>query len=159
MDELLMLLRRNALESTANLAKMLGVSESDIRARIADYEAKGIIRGYMAVVNEDQLDTSRVRAVIEVKITPEREGGFDHVANRISKFPEVESMFLMSGTYDLLVFVRGQDLKTVANFVSGKLATIQGVISTSTHFMLKTYKDQGILMEGEVPNERLSVSP
>lgn len=159
MDELLMLLRRNALESTANIAKMLGISESDVRARIAEYEAKGIIRGYMAVVNEDQLDTSRVRAVIEVKITPEREGGFDHVANRISKFPEVESMFLMSGTYDLLVFVRGPDLKTVATFVSGKLATIQGVISTSTHFMLKTYKDQGILMEGEVPNERLSVSP
>jgi DNA-binding Lrp family transcriptional regulator len=159
MDELLMLLRRNALESTANIAKMLGVKETDVRARIADYESKGIIRGYMAVVNEDQLDTGRVRAVIEVKITPEREGGFDHVASRISRFPEVESMFLMSGTYDLLVFVRGQDLKTVATFVSGKLATIQGVISTSTHFMLKTYKDQGILMEGEAPNERLSVSP
>jgi DNA-binding Lrp family transcriptional regulator len=159
MDELLMLLRRNALESTSNLAKMLGTTDADIRKRIADYEAKGVIRGYMAVVNEDQLDTSRVRAVIEVRITPEREGGFDHVANRISRFPEVESMFLMSGAYDLLVFVSGPDLKTVATFVSGKLATIQGVISTATHFMLKTYKDQGILMESEAPNERLSVSP
>jgi DNA-binding Lrp family transcriptional regulator len=159
MDELLMLLRRNALESTANMAKMLGTTEANVRAKIADYEAKGVIRGYMAVVNEDQLDTSRVRAVIEVKVTPEREGGFDHVASRIGKFPEVESMFLMSGAYDLLVFVRGPDLKTVATFVSGKLATIQGVISTATHFMLKTYKDQGILMESEVPNERLSVSP
>jgi DNA-binding Lrp family transcriptional regulator len=159
MDELLMLLRRNALESTANMAKMLGTTEANVRAKIADYEAKGVIRGYMAVVNEDQLDTSRVRAVIEVKVTPEREGGFDHVASRIGKFPEVESMFLMSGAYDLLVFVRGPDLKTVATFVSGKLATIQGVISTATHFMLKTYKDQGILMESEVPHERLSVSP
>jgi DNA-binding Lrp family transcriptional regulator len=141
------------------MAKMLGTSEDEIRGKIADYEARGVIRGYMAVVNEDQLDTSRVRAVIEVKVTPEREGGFDHIANRISKFPEVESMFLMSGAYDLLVFVRGPDLRTVATFVSGKLATIQGVISTATHFMLKTYKDQGILMESEAPNERLSVSP
>jgi DNA-binding Lrp family transcriptional regulator len=159
MDELLILLKRNALESTANMAKMLGTTETKVRAQIAEYEAKGIIRGYMAIVNEDQLDSSRVRAVIEVKVTPEREGGFDHVASRIGKFPEVESMFLMSGAYDLLVFVRGPDLKTVATFVSGKLATIQGVISTATHFMLKTYKDQGILMESEVPNERLSVSP
>jgi DNA-binding Lrp family transcriptional regulator len=159
MDELIMLLRRNALESTANLAKMLGTTEAKVKAQIAKYEAKGVIRGYMAVVNEDLLNTSRVRAVIEVKITPEREGGFDHVASRIGKFPEVESMFLMSGAYDLLVFVHGPDLRTVATFVSGKLATIQGVLSTATHFMLKTYKDQGILMEGEVPNERLSVSP
>jgi DNA-binding Lrp family transcriptional regulator len=159
MDELLALLRRNALETPANLAKQLGTGEADVRARIADYETRGIIRGYMAVVNEDQLDTARVRAVIEVKVTPEREGGFDRVATRISKFPEVESLFLMSGGYDLLVFVRGPDLKTVATFVSGKLATIEGVISTGTHFMLKTYKDQGILMESEETNERLSISP
>ncbi len=158
MDELLKLLRRNALESTANLATMLNIPEPEVRGKIADYEARGIIRGYQAIVNEDQLEISRVRAVIEVKITPERDGGFDKIAARISKFQEVESLYLMSGSYDLLVFVRGPDLRSVATFVSGKLATIQGVISTATHFMLKTYKDQSVLMDEESPNERLSVS-
>jgi DNA-binding Lrp family transcriptional regulator len=158
MDELLKLLRRNALESTANLATMLNIPESEVRGKIADYEARGIIRGYQAIVNEDQLEISRVRAVIEVKITPERDGGFDKIAARISKFQEVESLYLMSGSYDLLVFVRGPDLRSVAAFVSGKLATIQGVISTATHFMLKTYKDQSVLMDEESPHERLSVS-
>ena len=94
-----------------------------------------------------------------MRITPEREGGFDRFATRISKFPQVRSLFLMSGGYDLLVFVRSNDLKKVAFFVSEKLATIEGVISTSTHFMLKTYKDQGVLMEIGRKNERLKVSP
>ena len=159
MDELLQLLRKNALESPKNLAKMLNVPEEEIKTRIAEYEKSGVIRGYQALVNEDQLDLNRVRAVIEVKITPEREGGFDRVASRVSKFPEVESLFLMSGGYDLLVFVKGENLKDVASFVSEKLATMEGVISTSTHFMLKTYKDQGVLMEIEKEHERLKVSP
>lgn len=159
MDELLKLLRKNALESPANLAKMLKLSEKEVKTRIAGYEKKGIIRGYQAIINEDLLDLNRVRAVIEVKITPEREGGFDRIAARLGKFPEVESLFLMSGGYDLLVFVSGVHLKEVATFVSEKLATIEGVLSTSTHFMLKTYKDQGILMETEKEDERLKVSP
>jgi len=159
MDELLKLLRKNALESAKNLGRMLNMSEEEVRSKIAEYERKGIIRAYQAIVNEDQLDLDRVRAVIEVKISPEREGGFDRTASRISKFTEVESMFLVSGAYDVLVFVKGNDLKEVASFVSEKLATIEGVLSTSTHFMLKTYKDQGVLMEGEQPDERLKVSP
>jgi DNA-binding Lrp family transcriptional regulator len=159
MDELLKLLKKNALETPENLAKMLSVPEDEIKARIADYEKTGIIRGYKAIVNEDQLDLNHVRAVIEIKITPEREGGFDHVSTRISKFAEVESLFLTSGAYDLLAFVSGQNLKEVASFVSEKLATMEGVISTSTHFMLKTYKDQGVLMETEKADERLKVSP
>lgn len=159
MDKLLKILRQNALETTKNLAKMLNTSEDDVKSRIAEYEKKGIIRGYQALVNEDQLDIDIVRAVIEVRITPEREGGFDKIASRISKFGEVQSMFLMSGGYDLLVFVQGKNLKEVAAFVSGKLATIEGVLSTSTHFMLKTYKDQGVLMEAEKKDERLQVSP
>ena len=122
MDELLKLLKKNALETPENLAKMLGLSAADVRAKILDYEQRGIIRGYQAVVNEDQLETSRVTAVIEVKVTPEREGGFNSVADRISKFPEVQSLFLMSGTFDLLLFVSGKDLKEVAFFVSDKLA-------------------------------------
>lgn len=159
MDKLLKLLRKNALESPENLAKMLSTSVEEVKTRIAEYEKSGVIRGYQAIINEDQLDLNHVRAVIEVKITPEREGGFDHVAARISKFPAVDSLFLMSGVYDLLVFVKGENLKEVASFVSEKLATIQGVVSTSTHFMLKTYKDQSVLMEVEKERERLKVSP
>ena len=97
MDELLKLLRRNALESADNLAKMLNTTEQDIKARIAAYETEGVIRGYQAIVDEDRLKLDRVRAVIEVKITPEREGGFNRIAARVSKFKEVESLFLMSG--------------------------------------------------------------
>ena len=159
MDELLKLLRKNALESPETLAKLLNTSESDVKTRIAEYEKSGVIRGYQAIVNEDKLDLDRVHAVIEVKITPEREGGFDRVAARIGKFPEVESLFLMSGGYDVLAFVSGSNLKDVAFFVSEKLATIPGVISTSTHFMLKTYKNQGVLMQTEKEHERLKVSP
>jgi len=159
MDKLLKLLRKNALESPENLAKMLSTSVEEVKTRIAEYEKSGVIRGYQAIVNEDQLDLNHVRAVIEVKITPEREGGFDRVAARISKFPAVDSLFLMSGVYDLLVFVKGENLKEAASFVSEKLATIQGVVSTSTHFMLKTYKDQSVLMEVEKERERLKVSP
>ncbi len=159
MDELLKLLRKNALESPKDLAQMLNISEDEVKAKIEDYEKKGIIRAYKAIVNEDQLELDRVRAVIEVKITPEREGGFDRIAGRVSKFPEVESLFLMSGGYDLLVFVKGDTLKEVASFVSEKLATIEGVVSTGTHFMLKTYKDQDVLMDTEKPDEKLKVSP
>ncbi len=159
MDELLKVLKRNALETPENLAKMLNMSVEDVKARIAEYEHKGIIRGYQAVVNEDQLDLRRVTAVIEVKVTPEREGGFNYVADRISKFSEVESVYLMSGAFDLLLFVGGRDLREVAFFVSEKLATIKGVVSTATHFMLKTYKHHGVLMEKHDEHERLKVSP
>jgi len=159
MDELLKRLRTNALASAGDLARMLDTTEEDIRSRIAEYERDGIIRGYQAIVNEDQLDLDSVCAVIEIKITPERQGGFDKISGRISKFTEVHSLFLMSGGYDLLAFVKGKNLKEVALFVSEKLATIEGVVSTSTHFMLKTYKDQGVLMEAEEPDEHLKVSP
>lgn len=159
MDELLKLLQANALESRENLARMLGVPLADINARIADYEKRGVIRGYQAILNEDQLDLDRVTAVIEVKVTPQREGGFDTIAQRISRFPEVSSAYLMSGTYDLLLFVQGRTLREVAAFVSERLSPLEGVLSTSTHFMLKTYKRLGVLMHQENSDERLSVSP
>lgn len=159
MDELLKLLRHNALETPKNLARMLNTTEAAVKAKIAEYERTGIIRGYQAVVNTDQLDVDLVRAVIEIKVTPEREGGFNRIAERVSKFPEVESVYLMSGTYDLLAVVAGRNLKDVAFFVSEKLATIEGIISTGTHFMLKTYKNNGVLMEAEKTDERLKVSP
>ena len=159
MDELLKILQNNALESHENIARMLNVPATEVTRRIAAYEQDGVIRGYQAILNEDQLDLDTVTAVIEVKVTPEREGGFNRIAERISRFPEVRSAYLMSGTYDLLIFVEGPNLQRVAAFVSEKLATINGVLSTSTHFMLKTYKRLGVLMESRHEDERLTVTP
>ena len=128
-------------------------------ARVKRYEAEHVILGYRAILNEEKLGLESVRAVIEVKITPERGGGFDRLAERIAKYTEVQSCYLMSGGYDLQVVVQGNNLREVASFVSEKLATIQGVISTATHFMLKPYKEQGVLMKADVNEERLAVSP
>ena len=159
MNELLNLLKQNALETPENLAKMLGLSEEEVKEKIAEYERKGVIRAYQAVVDEDKLDTSLVTTVIEVKVTPESEGGFDRIATRISRFPEVDSVFLMSGTFDLLLFIKGRTMHEAAGFVSEKLATMQGVTSTATHFMMKTYKQNGILMQTRDDDERLKISP
>jgi DNA-binding Lrp family transcriptional regulator len=159
MDELLKILQANALESREAMARMLGVSVADVNRRITEYEQKGIIRGYQAILNEDQLDLDKVTAVIEVKVTPQREGGFDTIAERVSRFPEVRSSYLMSGSYDLLLFVEGRNLREVAAFVSERLSPLEGVVSTSTHFMLKTYKRLGVLMHQESTDERLTVSP
>jgi DNA-binding Lrp family transcriptional regulator len=159
MDELLKILQANALESAADVARMLGTTEADVKARIADYEKKGVIRGYQAILNDEEVDPGKVTAVIEVKVTPQREGGFDTIANRLSRFPEVRSAYLMSGGYDILLFVEGRSLREVAAFVSDKLSSLEGVISTSTHFMLKTYKRFGVLMHQDQTDERLSVTP
>ena len=159
MDSLLKLIRENAAWKPAELAAMLNLSESEVTSRIKRYETEHVILGYRAIVNEEKLGLDAVRAVIEVKITPERGGGFDRLAERIAKYSEVQSCYLMSGGYDLLVVVQGNNLREVATFVSEKLATIQGVISTATHFMLKPYKEQGVLMQGEVNEERLAVTP
>ena len=159
MDTLLKLLRENASLKPSELAVMLNRPESEVATHIQNYERDGVILGYRTVVNEEKLGVERVRAVIEVKITPEREGGFNRLAERIAKYSEVSSCYLMSGGYDLLVFVEGNTLREVASFVSEKLATIQGVISTGTHFMLKPYKEQGVLMAKEQAEERLVVSP
>jgi len=159
MDALLQLLRKNARESDASLAKMLGTTAAAVAEQIAAYERAGVLRGYRAVVNEERLNTGDVRAVIELRIRPERSGGFDRIARRIGEFPQVESLFLMSGGFDLLLFVRGRNLQEVANFVSAELAPLDGVLSTATHFMLKTYKDQGTLMENARHDDRLQVAP
>ena len=159
MNELLNLLRQNALESPENLAKMLGTSADDVKKQIADFEKEGIIRAYQAVVNEEKLDSSLVTTVIEVKVTPEIEGGFDRIADRICRFPEVDSVFLMSGGFDLLLFIKGRTMQESFGFVSEKLSTMPGITSTATHFMMKTYKQSGIVMHTEDEDERLKVSP
>ncbi|PYJ56209.1 MAG: AsnC family transcriptional regulator [Verrucomicrobia bacterium] len=159
MDQLLKLLRENAALTPAQLSKMLNLPEAEVVVKIKAYEKDNVILGYRTVLNEERLGVDLVRAVIEVKITPERGGGFDRLAERIAKYAEVNSCYLMSGGYDLLVIVEGNSLREVATFVSEKLATIQGVLSTATHFMLKPYKEQGVLMTREQNDERLAVAP
>lgn len=159
MEQLLKLLRDNAALPPAQIAAMLNLTEAEVVARIKAYEQDEVILGYRTILNEEKLGVDVVRAVIEVKITPERGGGFDRLAERISKYDEVKSCYLMSGAYDLLVIVEGESLKEVAMFVSEKLSTIQGVVSTATHFMLKPYKQQGVLMKPERHEERLAVTP
>ena len=159
MDELLNILKNNARTSLEDIAKMTRSTPGAVAARIEEFEKSGTIRGYRALINEDHLKEDRVTAVIEVKVQPEREGGFDRIARRISGFPEVANMHLMSGKYDLLLFVEGNTLREVASFVSERLATLDGVLSTGTHFMLKTYKQDGVLMDGEKADDRLQVSP
>ncbi len=158
-DPLLKLLRDNAALKPSQLSGLLGLPEAEIVAKIRDYEADQVILGYRTVLNEEKLGMEQVRAVIEVKITPERDGGFNRVAERIAKYSEVTSCYLMSGGYDLLVIIEGRNLRDVATFVAEKLATIQGVVSTGTHFMLKPYKEAGVLMNQERNEERLAVSP
>ena len=159
MDPLLKLLRDNAKLTPPQLSRLLNLPERDIAAKIRTYEEDQVILGYRATLNEEKLGVDLVRAVIEVKITPERGGGFDRLAERIAKYNEVHSCYLMSGSYDLFVIVEGNNLREVASFVSEKLATIQGILSTATHFMLKPYKEQGVLMIQERNEERLPVTP
>jgi len=159
MDSLLKLLRENAARTPAQLAAILNLPEAEVVARIKAYEADQVIVAYRTILNEEKLGLDTVRAVIEVRITPERDGGFDRVAERIAKYSEVRSCYLMSGSYDLFVEVEGSGLREVARFVAEKLATIQGVLSTATHFVLKPYKEQGVLMAGEQAEERLAVTP
>ncbi|MEM7144337.1 MAG: Lrp/AsnC family transcriptional regulator [Verrucomicrobiota bacterium] len=159
MDPLLELLIQDAKLTDAELAEQLGMSEGDVRDRIGGWESDGTIMGYQAVVDREKAGNHGVTSVIDVKITPERDGGFDRLAQRIAKFDQVASCFLMSGGYDLAVIVEGTDLREVARFVSEKLATLEGVISTTTHFQLKVYKLNGFLAQGEDDGERLPVSP
>lgn len=135
--------------SSGQMAEVLGLSEAEVERELAVLTDKKILLGWRPVISPSaDIEESVVRAVIEVKITPERGGGFNRHAERISRFDEVESCYLMSGSYDLLVIARGDNLHKVASFVSERLSTIEGVLSTSTHFLLRSYKEQGFLIEG-----------
>ncbi len=158
-DPLLQLLRRKARFTDQELADLLSSDKATVAARVAEWEKDGTILGYHAVVNPESFGDNSVSAFIEVKVTPERGGGFDRLAMRISRFDQVVSCYLASGGYDLMVVVEGGDLREVARFVSEKLSSLDGVISTATHFRLKTYKENGFLFEREVTSERLAVSP
>ncbi|HYR58237.1 MAG TPA: Lrp/AsnC family transcriptional regulator [Chthoniobacteraceae bacterium] len=158
MDELIPLLRRNARASLEDLSKELNTTIADVTARIAKLESEGVVLGYHAIMDPQKVPGSPVTAAIEVKITPERGGGFDKLAQRIAKFAEVQSCYLMSGGYDLLVIVEGPTLHDVAMFISEKLSTIKGVISTATRFRMKSYKENGVILTREASPERLLVS-
>ena len=159
METLLRLLQQDANTPREELARLLNLSVEETNARIAALEKEGVIRGYQAIVDRERLDKNTVTAFIEVRITPERGGGFDRIAHRIAKFDQVVSCYLISGGYDLLVVVEGGSLREVASFVSEKLSTIESVISTATHFRLKTYKENGALLTSDLPEDRLPVSP
>jgi len=159
MDEILKILQRNGRESVDNIARMVNQPVEQVAAKIAEYERTGIIRGYQAIIHEDKARSDMVTALIEIKVTPERKGGFDTVAKRVGAFPEVRSLYLVSGTFDLLIFVEAHTLQEVASFVSAKLAPLEGVTSTCSHFMLKTYKHRGLLMDPPDEYERLKITP
>jgi len=150
MNELLRLLENDARLSPDALALMLDKEVGDIKKMIDDYENNGVILGYRTVVDWDKTNHEYVCAMIEIKITPQRDRGYDHVAQKIYNYPEVESLYLMSGGFDLAVFITGKTMREVAFFVAEKLATIEDVLSTSTHFILRKYKDNDIIY-GAVP--------
>ncbi|PWI56745.1 Lrp/AsnC family transcriptional regulator [Sulfoacidibacillus thermotolerans] len=157
--DVLRLLSENCQLSTETLANLLGETPQRIAQEIQDLEQKKIILRYSAVINWDKVESQRVTAVIDVKVTPQREVGFDAIAERIYRFPEVKSVSLMSGAYDLQVVVEGNHIKEVAGFVSQKLSTIEHVNSTTTHFLLKTYKSNGVIFDDQEGDQRLVISP
>ncbi|HTX65553.1 MAG TPA: Lrp/AsnC family transcriptional regulator [Opitutaceae bacterium] len=160
MNPVLKLLLEGGSLTTAQMAQVLHLPEAEVNRHLEQLRKERIFLGWRPVLNLSKEDAGVVRAVIEVRITPERGGGFNRLAERISRFEEVESCFLMSGGYDLLVFVNGASLQRVAAFVSEKLSTLEGVLSTSTHFMLRSYKEQGYLMDAPAEeNGRQAVTP
>ena len=155
-DALLKVLETDARLSDCQIAERLGASEAEVAAARAELEKEGRIVGYQTIVNDD---SDGVAAFIEVRCTPERGGGFNRLATRIARFNEVRSCYLMSGGYDLLVMVEAKDLLEVAKFVSEKLSSMEGVLSTSTHFRLKTYKLNGLMFEEAPAMDRMIVAP
>ena len=155
MDMLLTLLNENSRYSNKQLAVMLGITEAEVEEKIKALEENGIIRGYKTVINWEKVDKyDAVTALIEIRVSPKRETGFDEIASEIVRFSEVESVYLMSGGYDLAVIITAHTFKDIALFVSQKLAPLPSVLSTATHFVLTRYKDNGITMSDESADER-----
>jgi DNA-binding Lrp family transcriptional regulator len=159
MDKILQILEQDARVSPAEIATMLGRSEEEVREQIAALEAQGAVVSYGALINWEKLGEAKVYAFISVEATPEHGRGFEGVADYISRFPEVHSLYLMSGAADLQVVVEGNDFRDIARFVSEKLAPAPGVRSTSTSFVLKSYKMEGCLLQGGTDERRLAVTP
>ena len=145
-DELLAIVEKNSRIDTKELAVLLGVQEIDIINELQKLQEEGIICGFHTLINWEKTDIEKVTALIEVRVTPQRGQGFDTIAERIYKYPEVRAVYLISGGFDLLVILEEKSLKEIANFVSDKLSTLDSVLSTATHFILKKYKDHGIML-------------
>ena len=159
-NKILDILKNDSRLSAKEIASMLNVTEKKVKDEIAKLEKENVILKYSVIVNDEIVNgDDTVIAFIEVKVTPERDKGFDNIAKRLQKFPEVQSIYLMSGAYDLLVVVKGDSLKDIASFVSGKLSPLGNVLSTATHFLLKKYKENGIIMgQDEEKSKRLNIT-
>ncbi len=155
--EILNILTEDARISPKKIAAMLSVDEEQVKACIDEMENSGLLVKYTAIVNSEKADDSLVEALIEVKVTPKKKEGFDGIAKQIAAFPEVKAVYLMSGAYDLAVFIEDKTLQQVSRFVSERISTFDGVLSTATHFILKKYKIEGALTEKEDVDYRLSV--
>lgn len=159
MEKILQILRQDARAPVEQIAKRLGRTVEQVEEQIAQLERDRVILGYRAVVNPEKCDDDLIIGIIEVTLTPERGTGFDAIAKRIYKFPEVQLCYLLSGAYDLLVIVEGKSLKEVAAFVAERLSTLEHVSGTATHFILKKYKDFGVVTQDVEQQNRLAVSP
>ncbi len=155
--EILNVLSEDARVSHKKIAAMLSLSEAEVSACIAGMEKSGLLVKYTAIVNSEKAEDAVVEALIEVKVTPKKKEGFDGIAKQIASFPEVKAVYLMSGAYDLAVFLEDRTLQQVSRFVSERIATFDGVLSTATHFILKKYKIEGVMTEKEDEDRRLSV--
>ncbi|HIX83768.1 MAG TPA: Lrp/AsnC family transcriptional regulator [Candidatus Megamonas gallistercoris] len=159
MRELLELLEHDARRSVKDLATMLGRSEYEVEEQMKKLEKNKIILGYNTMINWHKYGDNTVTAIIEVNVTPQREFGFDAIAERIYRFDEVKTVYLMSGSFDLLVIIEGKTLNNIADFVARRLSTIEGVTSTRSHFMLKAYKKDGIIIDDKEKDHRLVITP
>lgn len=156
--DILAILEADSRTPADRLAAMLGISEEQAKAEVKRLEEQGVIVKYTAITNSDEIDESRVEALIEVKVTPQKGEGFDAIAREIAEHSEVKNLYLMSGGYDLAVIVEGKSLKSVSRFVSERISTYDTVLSTATHFILKKYKVEGALMK-KTDENRLSIQP
>ncbi len=160
MDEILEILEKDARVSPEDIAKMTGKNSKTVKQAISKYEKEGVILKYKTIINKELIKDAdvSVRALIEVDIAPQKDVGFDKIAERIYSFPEVSSCYLVSGTYDLLLIVEGKDMHTVSNFVAEKLAPMEHVKGTSTHFLMKKYKENGVMLKHKEENKRIAIS-
>ena len=158
-EQILSIIEKNSRIDLRGLAIILGTTEIDVLNEMEKMEQEGIICGYHTLINWEKTNIEKVTALIEVRVTPQRGHGFDAIAERIYKYPEVDTVYLISGGYDLLVILEGKSLKEVSNFVSDKLSTQESILSTATHFILKTYKDHGTIIGKEYTDERMKVTP
>ncbi len=158
-EELLAVLEKNSRIDFSQLAVLIGTSEEEVLKEIEKLERDRVICGYHTLINWEKTSIEKVTALIEVKVTPQRGRGFDNIAERIYNYPEVKAVYLISGGYDLLVILEEKTLKEIANFVSDKLSTLDSVLSTATHFILKKYKDHGTILNEKQKDEREVITP